>query len=65
MKRFAVIENDLVVNVIAADTLTIAKKATGLECIETDGSPWINWSRVNGEWIAPVVPEVVDDTEAV
>lgn len=64
MKNFAVIENDRVINVIAADTLTLAKKATGLECVETDGSPWIGWTRVDGEWIAPVVPEVVDDTEA-
>lgn len=65
MKNFAVIENDRVINVIVADTLTIAKKTTGFECIETDGSFWIGWTRVDGEWVAPVIPEVVDDTEAV
>ena len=63
MKRYAVIENDLVVNVIAADTLTIAKKATGLECVETDGSPWIGWTRVDDEWVAPVVPVIEEVTE--
>ena len=63
MKRYAVIENGLVVNVIAADTLTIAKKATGLECVETDGSPWIGWTRVDDEWVAPVVPVIEEVTE--
>lgn len=61
MKNYAVIENDKVTNVIAADTLTIAKKVTGLECIETDGSPWIGWTRVDGEWVAPSVIEEVTE----
>lgn len=63
MKNFAVIENDYVINVIVADTLILAKKSTGLECVETDGSPWIGWTRVDGKWVAPVVPEVVDDSQ--
>lgn len=63
MKNFAVIENDYVINVIVADTLTFAKKSTGLECVETDGSFWIGWTRVDGEWVAPVIVEETDDSQ--
>jgi hypothetical protein len=59
-KNYAIIENDKVINVIVADTLKLAKELTGKECIECDGSFWINWTRVNGEWIKPVE---IDDTE--
>ncbi len=62
-KNYAVIENDQVTNVIVADSLKVAKEVTGLECVECDGSFWIDWTRVDGEWVAPVVPEVIDDTE--
>jgi hypothetical protein len=59
-KNYAVIENDTVTNVIVADSVTIAKKVTGKECIECDGSFWIGWTRTDEEWIAPVVPEVIE-----
>jgi hypothetical protein len=55
-KNYAVVENDIVKNVIFADSIEIASEVTGLECIETDGSFWIGWSRVDGVWIAPVEP---------
>lgn len=59
-KNYAVIENDIVVNVIVADSLKIAKEVTGKECVECDGSFWIDWTRDGKNWIAPVVAEVVD-----
>ena len=34
MPNFAVIENELVINVILADTKDIAEEITGLTCIE-------------------------------
>ena len=55
-KNFAVVENDKVINVIVADTLKIAKDLTGKECLECDGSFWIDWTRVDGVWIAPPIP---------
>jgi hypothetical protein len=58
-KNYAVIENDRVVNVIVADSITIAKKVTGKECIECDGSFWIDWTRIDDQWIAP---QVIDET---
>ena len=35
MAKFAVIENDIVKNVILADTKEIAEQVTGLTCVET------------------------------
>jgi hypothetical protein len=35
MAKFAVIENDIVKNVILADTKEIAEQVTGLICVET------------------------------
>ena len=66
MKNFAVIENEMITNVIIAENLTQAKKFTGSECVETDGSFWIGWTRIDDAWVAPVLPEpeVVDDTQA-
>ena len=63
-KNYAVIENDKVTNVIVADSLKVAKEVTHKECVECDGSFWIDWTRVDGEWVAPIIPEVVDETEA-
>ena len=60
-KNYAVIENDKVINVIVADTLKIAKEVTGKECIECDGSFWIDWTRTDTEWIAaPVIEETTE-----
>jgi hypothetical protein len=35
MKNFAVIEDNIVVNVIVADTLKIAEEVTGKTCVES------------------------------
>ena len=60
MANFAVINNDVVTNVIVADTLEIAQELTGLECFETNGSPWINWTRSGNTWIDPM-PTVYEE----
>lgn len=58
--NYLIVQNDKVVNVIIADTKEIAEEVTGLEAIEATGSePWINWTRTDGVWSAPVVPEEI------
>lgn len=60
MANYLIIENNKVVNVIVADTKEIAEEVTGLEAIEVTGSePWINWTRTDGVWSAPVIPEEI------
>jgi hypothetical protein len=59
-KNYAVVNGNTVVNVIVADSVTIAKKVTGMECVECDGSFWIGWTRNGEEWIAPIVEEVIE-----
>jgi hypothetical protein len=54
MPNYAVINNEIVENVIVADTLEIAEQVTGKECVECDGSFWIGWTRKGKKWIAPV-----------
>jgi hypothetical protein len=56
MKNYAVIQNDTVFNVIVAKNLSDAKLASNSECVECDGSFWIGWTRVDGEWVAPQKP---------
>ena len=58
--NIAIIENDLVTNVIVAETLEIAEEATGKECLECDGSFWIGWTRSGEDWVAPVKDEVIE-----
>lgn len=51
--KYAIIENDKVVNVILADSQEIAEQATGLEALETTGEPWLDWVRIDGQWVEP------------
>jgi hypothetical protein len=62
-KNYAVLNGDIVVNVIVADTLTIAKQVTNAECVECDGSFWIGWTRNGKDWIAPVIATVEEVIE--
>jgi hypothetical protein len=56
--NFLIIKNNKIVNVVVADTQEIAEEVTSLEAIEsTSSEPWIGWTRDNGVWSAPVVPE--------
>ena len=56
MSNFAIIDGDTVVNVIVADSREIAEEVTGLSAVETDGEPWIGWTLIDGEWVAPPPP---------
>jgi hypothetical protein len=59
MANYAVIKDNIVNNVIMADTKEIAETVTGLTCIEyTDENPaGIGWSYDGAEFTAPVVEE--------
>jgi len=55
MATFAVINSDIVENIIVADTKEIAEQVTGKECIEyTDSNPAnIGWTYADGVFTAP------------
>lgn len=55
MATYAVIENDIVINVIVADTLEIAQEVTGKTCIEyNDTNPaGIGWTYDGEKFVAP------------
>lgn len=57
MTNFAIIEDNKVINVIVADSTEIAAEVTNKEILETIGEPWIDWTRTDGVWSAPVVEE--------
>lgn len=55
MANFAVVENNLVINVIVADDIEIAEQVTGKTCIGyTDNNPaGISWTYQDGTFVAP------------
>jgi hypothetical protein len=59
MATFAVIQNNIVTNIIVADTKEIAETVTGSTCVEyTDENPaGIGWTYADGVFTAPVVEE--------
>jgi hypothetical protein len=60
MSTFLIIDNNKIINAILADSIEVAQEVTGLEAIESTGSePWIDWTRLDGVWSAPVVPEEI------
>lgn len=58
MKKFAIHNNEKVLNVIIAETQETAESVTGLLAIETTGEPWIDWVFVENEWVAPVIEQI-------
>jgi hypothetical protein len=63
MALFAVIEEEIVTNVIIADTKEIAEQVTGKTCVEyedTSDQPSIGWTHDGTKFIQPVV-EVPQD----
>jgi len=48
MPNFAVLQNDLVVNIIIADSAEDAEELTGLKCIEYDPENPVAISFING-----------------
>lgn len=63
MAEYAVIKNDLVENVIVAESMEVAVLLSedGVEIVESiNGEPGMGWSRVNGVWVNPI-PTVPPD----
>ena len=54
MANYAIIENEKVINVIVADSAELAAELTGKEVVEATNGLWIDWTRNNGVWSAPV-----------
>jgi len=64
MGNYLIIENDTVLNVIVADSAELAAELTGKEAVELIGAtPWIGWTRTDGVWSEPVIPEIIDVEE--
>lgn len=68
MLNFAVINNNIVENVIVADTKEIAELVTNKTCVEyTESNPaGIGWTYENGKFIAPpqpIIEEIIKPTE--
>lgn len=59
MATFAVVENNLVTNVIVADTVEIAEEVTGKTCIEYDDEnpAGIGWTYDGEKFIAPILEQ--------
>lgn len=55
MATYAIVENNLVRNIIVADTLEIAQEVTGKTCIEyNDTNPaGIGWTYDGEKFVAP------------
>ena len=65
MTNFAIYKDDVILNVIVADSKEIAEKVTKYNAIETDGNPWIGWTLIDGVWTAPPEPEPIIEEEVV
>jgi hypothetical protein len=63
MANYAVIKNDIVENVIVAETEQIAIEVTNSAlCIDvTNEYVGIGWKYINGEFIAPVIEKPAED----
>jgi hypothetical protein len=59
MKTFAVIENNIVVNIIVADSIEVAESATGLTCVEYY-VPKIGDSYIDGAFVPSNVEEPLE-----
>ena len=63
-KNYAVINGNTVVNIIVADSKTIAEKVTNLKCVESDGSFGIGWIWDGENWVDPNEETVIDETNS-
>lgn len=65
MASYAVIKDNIVDNVISADSKDIAESVTGLLCVEIinePGTPGIGWTYNGTSFISPVVETPVEET---
>lgn len=53
MKKYAIIDNNKVVNVISAESEEEARLVSGLDAAETAGEPWLYWTLEGDNWIPP------------
>ena len=53
MPNYAIHDEHTVVNVIVCDTQSLAEEITGMQALETEGQPWIDWTLHDGEWRPP------------
>lgn len=61
MPNYAIYHDEVILNVIIAESVEIAEEVTQMNAIETEGEPWIGWRLVDGEWQRPPMPEPVAD----
>lgn len=58
MKSFAVVENNIVTNVIVAETVKIAEEVTGQQCVEYDdvkvAAIGYSYDPVKDEFVIPL-----------
>jgi hypothetical protein len=62
MANYAVIKNDVINNIIVADTKEIAESITGLSCIEITpepGAPGIGWAYDGVTFTAPIIQQPI------
>lgn len=53
MATFAIHDGQKVVNVIVADSQSVAEEVTGLSAIESSGTPWFGWTMESEGWRKP------------
>lgn len=53
MPNYAIYDDDIILNVIVAESKELAESVSGKNALETDGSPWIEWTKINGSWAPP------------
>ena len=65
MPNYGVIENDVITNVIVAETKEIAETVTQLVCVEIPHyDVGVGWTYRGGRFSAPVVEEPTEETPA-
>jgi hypothetical protein len=68
MSLYAVVTNNIVINVIVADSQEIAEEATNMTCVEIPegATAGIGFSYIDNQFVAPVIEEVapvIEETE--
>jgi hypothetical protein len=53
MPNYAIYKNNIILNVIIADSKEIAESITDMKAVETDNKIGIGWIFENNKWIEP------------